>query len=716
MSLERRITLLIVFVVAITYAAIGDEDFIRKTSIVYRKKPGTSDSVECSTDRTCSLQKNFCAAFYIGDGFYVTTAHCLVASNGTIFEPDRLDIFGAGLVDVTLTLHKNYSKTNGVDIAWIQIHDSKVRSDVLEVANTRPHICIRYELQLINANLTGVHDGFRWVQTLETVHPETTPDAEPFLAGVSSFKYLTEFKQTGLEHVVLCSAKDSPDDFRLNFIAYGRTEMLSFDTDCYRVQCGNTEAQNMQTLFHANVTSMIQKQITEAEPEGERVFKPQINPTAYSKGVAPVAGEYDSSVTIKPNEPFTVAVSQASKELNSSFPDIPNNQTSFSTVLVDSNISSSVQQTENNSGGPRKSVTEISSHPPHSNEEVQSLQARHSNRKAQENIKSTTEDASNQERNATNPNVENVKPDEMEMTNEPLESAMSMVKEVYFPGDPGYPVSASTNDDHTNNNEQNGPQITDLDVDGSSIESQILLFPKSGNRLTWFDDVSEAPIEAIEYESNLSRGQPAEARPTDQSVQTSTNGPIVRMDHMQQLFQLNNELIESLRKYFSNSTNETPKTPSNGQAASVSTQSPPEAVPEASAPHTNQIPSPATYQSTTEQVEQKPRRVKCIRRVTTPDSKRCPKMGKSMMTPSGPSVYDGNQNWEALTTTVQPLDDSVAEYSKETEKEKQRRRQEALRKVLIHLWHGRNEAPDAVPMSSVLLLAAIGFVILMVTI
>lgn len=69
---------------SVVHPAEPSEEEILKASIVYRKKPGTADVIKCSETMDCFMQKDYCAAFYMGDNFYVTGAHCLVAKDGFV--------------------------------------------------------------------------------------------------------------------------------------------------------------------------------------------------------------------------------------------------------------------------------------------------------------------------------------------------------------------------------------------------------------------------------------------------------------------------------------------------------------------------------------------------------------------------------------------------------------------------------------------------------
>ncbi|XP_062712306.1 uncharacterized protein LOC134289797 [Aedes albopictus] len=259
MSLDRKFLLWITLTSIVVWTAVPDGESIRKASFVYRKISGSIDSTECSANYTCRLQKEFCAAFHLGEGIYVTTAHCLLTGNRTIAKVDRLDIVGVGLANVTLTLHKNFSLSDGVDIAWIAVHDLNLTTDVLEIANTIPEKCIRYQLELFDTSSKDIQAGFHWVQQLETIHPNSS-NLKPFRHGMLAFQFSEELDRSELEHVIMCTTKEHPNDFKLQFIAYGRAGRFSFDTDCYRAECGAYQPEIKQLLQQVNVSLPDEKQ------------------------------------------------------------------------------------------------------------------------------------------------------------------------------------------------------------------------------------------------------------------------------------------------------------------------------------------------------------------------------------------------------------------------------------------------------------------------
>lgn len=61
----------------------------------------------------------------------------------TIPEPKSLDVIGAGVVNVTFRMHKEYSSPTGVDIAWIKIDDPRFINQVVDVAELSSLVCIQ---------------------------------------------------------------------------------------------------------------------------------------------------------------------------------------------------------------------------------------------------------------------------------------------------------------------------------------------------------------------------------------------------------------------------------------------------------------------------------------------------------------------------------------------------------------------------------------------
>ncbi|XP_055628812.1 uncharacterized protein LOC129770175 isoform X2 [Toxorhynchites rutilus septentrionalis] len=219
------------------------ERHLQSSSFVYHKKPGTSNMVDCDTNgMMCTAQEKYCGAFHIGNNYFVTGAHCLVATDGNIRDPYELDIVGVGLTEVKFVMHKNYAPRTGNDVAWVKIVKPIGVNDYILVADIHPYKCQNFALELHDPNAQGLRSGFRWIaENYGRKHSYKVRNHRP--AG-RTFRYRRG--HTNAEIVTFCNTVKDKDKHELHYIFMGFRDGELFQTDCHVAKCSYISPENMQ--------------------------------------------------------------------------------------------------------------------------------------------------------------------------------------------------------------------------------------------------------------------------------------------------------------------------------------------------------------------------------------------------------------------------------------------------------------------------------------
>ncbi|XP_062558672.1 uncharacterized protein LOC134223517 [Armigeres subalbatus] len=229
------------------------EALMKEATIVFHKKRGTPNAVECGKAKgLCQVPKKYCPAYYIGRNFYVTRARCLVSSKGVIDAPNQLTVLGPGVVNVTIGLHENFRKPKGPDVAWIKIEDPRLnKRKELTVAELFPKNCVRFHLEIVDSPSTDAHAHFRWIKQKSTPHPNAINKTtiKRIYSGTIAYKR-PEPSTADVEHVVMCEARTGVSGvYELHYILFAIYDTgHTLDIDCHFAKCGTNDVSRMNIV------------------------------------------------------------------------------------------------------------------------------------------------------------------------------------------------------------------------------------------------------------------------------------------------------------------------------------------------------------------------------------------------------------------------------------------------------------------------------------
>ncbi|XP_055628810.1 uncharacterized protein LOC129770174 [Toxorhynchites rutilus septentrionalis] len=218
------------------------EQQVEELSFVYHKKPGTSNMVDCDTNgMMCKAQEKYCGAFHIGNNYFVTGAHCLVATDGNIRNPYELDILGVGPTEVQFVMHKDYGQRTGNDVAWIKTMKPIGVKHYALVAEIRPWMCRNFALEVHNPSAQGLRSGFRWIA--EVYEQKFTYVVTNMRPGSRTIRYNDQ--HTNTEIVTFCNTQEDLNKQELHYIFMGFRDRELFQMDCHVAKCSHISFEDL---------------------------------------------------------------------------------------------------------------------------------------------------------------------------------------------------------------------------------------------------------------------------------------------------------------------------------------------------------------------------------------------------------------------------------------------------------------------------------------
>lgn len=204
-----RLKILLPLVVAIVLAdaiKLNPEEDL--PAIIFRKQMGTPNKLAGAT-----LQKNFCAAFSVSDGIFLTSAHCLATHSRT----KTIDLVGLQNVEI-----ENIRTHPSADLVVFQLKNRNL-------VQGQDHIDVNSADIDDTCSVLVLNKSFRWA-TLHGASPVRCVD--DFSKDKICFK--SEHVPAGLDFVVVCAGGR-----KLHAVYHGqRGAEVSF-TVCSRAHCSD---------------------------------------------------------------------------------------------------------------------------------------------------------------------------------------------------------------------------------------------------------------------------------------------------------------------------------------------------------------------------------------------------------------------------------------------------------------------------------------------